>query len=241
MRQASIGHHCPECLSQGNQQVYTARNLPGGSNVTVATALMALNVVLYMAQIATGDRLTVEGLLYGPAVAGGEWWRIVTSGFLHGSLMHLAFNMYGLWVLGRPLEEGLGKARFALIYLAGLLGGSLAVLAIDFAQPTLGASGAVLGLAGAMAAVLWARGVPLTQSPLTLILVMNLALPLLVPRISFAGHLGGIAAGFAAGWLLSWLPMRFGRSQSSAVSATAGLCVALLVGVVAVAGAGGLF
>ncbi len=240
MQQASIGHHCPDCLSSGNQQVFTPSTLPR-NNLTFAVGLIAINVMLYVAQVATSQRLTDDGLLYGPAVdQADQWWRIVTSGFLHGSPMHLAFNMYGLWVLGRPLEEGLGKARFALIYLAGLLGGSLAVLALDFEQPTLGASGAVLGLAGALAAVFWSRGVSLTQSPLTVILAMNLALPILIPRISFAGHLGGIMAGFAAGWLLSWLPVRFGRSVSASVAVTAAFCLVMVAGIAAVTAAGGL-
>ena len=239
MSQASIGHHCPECLTDGGQQVYTARSLPRGGQ-TVAAVLIAVNVVAYLAQVATADRLTVDGLLLGPVVADGEWWRVLTSAFLHGSLIHLGFNMYGLWILGQPLEQALGRVRFLLVYLAGLLGGSAAVLAFDYGQATLGASGAVLGLAGALAAVLWSRGISLTQTSLGFVLALNLALPLLATRISFWGHFGGIAAGFAAGWLLSWLPVRFGRSIPESIAAVAGLCVALLVGIVAVTGLGGL-
>ena len=239
MSPASIGHHCPDCLAGGQQQVYTPRNMPS-SGITVVKALIAINAVAFLGQLASQDELTVRGWLWGPAVESGEWWRVITSGFLHGSLLHIGFNMYALWILGNTLEEGVGKVRFLLIYLAGLLGGSFAVLAFDFDSPTLGASGAVLGLAGALAAVLWSRGISLTQTSLGFVLAINLALPLLVGRISFWGHLGGIAAGFAAGWLLSWLPGRFGQPQQVAIAATVGLCAAIAAGMGVAAASGGL-
>ena len=238
MTQASIGHHCPECLAQNNQQVYTARTLPGRRPVLI-TALIAVNVLAFVLQQGSGDQLTVDGLLFGPAVADGEVWRIVTSAFLHGSLIHIGFNMYALWILGNPLEEGLGWPRFSLLYLAGLFGGAMAVLAFDYDAPTLGASGAVLGLGGALAAVLWSRGVKLTQTSLGFVLGLNLVLPLIASRISFWGHFGGIVAGFVAGALIGWLP-RLGRSDSLAVAATAAWCAVLAVGSVLVARAGGL-
>lgn len=212
----------------------------------MVTVLVAINVVAFLAQNATGGSLSRWGRLLGenpfaghPGVADGEWWRIVTSAFLHGSLFHIGFNMYALWILGNSLEQGVGKLRFGLIYLAGLLGGSFAVLAFDFHVPTLGASGAVLGSAGALAAVLWSRGTSITQTPLGFVLLVNLALPLLVGGISFWGHFGGIAAGFAAGWLLSWLPVRFGQSESVALGAAIGLCLALSAGIVFAVSAGG--
>jgi membrane associated rhomboid family serine protease len=245
MNQASIGHHCPACTSNHSQQVYTPRNLPG-RGLTVVTALVAINVVAFLGQSVSDGRLSRWGRLLGenpfaghPGVADGEWWRVITSAFLHGSLLHIGFNMYALWILGNSLEEGIGKLRFGLIYLAGLLGGSFAVLAFDFNVPTLGASGAVLGTAGAFAAVLWARGVRITETPLGFVLALNLALPLLVGGISFWGHFGGIAAGFAAGWLLGWLPIRFGQPPQVALGAVVGLCVALTAGIVVAVNAGG--
>jgi membrane associated rhomboid family serine protease len=238
MTQASIGHHCPSCLGEGNQQVYTTRNMPR-SAVTVIQILIGINAIAFVGQLLSPTDLNI-GWLFGPAVAAGEWWRVITSAFLHGSLIHIGFNMYGLWILGNPLLEGLGKIRFLLVYLTGLLGGSFAVLAFDFGAPTLGASGAVLGLAGALAAVLWSRGVSLTQTPLGFILALNLGLPLLVGGISFWGHFGGIFAGFAGGWLLSWLPHRFGRTQTEGIIATLSLCAVLVVGMVMVVGSRGL-
>ena len=239
MRQASIGHHCESCASNASQQGYTPRNMPK-NRPPVVVALIAINLVAFLVNEVTSGELNIRGLLFGPLVEDGEWWRIITSGFLHRGLFHLGMNMYGLWILGQSLEEGLGKLRFGLVYLAGLLGGSFAVLAFGFGQPTLGASGAVLGLAGALAAVLWARGVSITQTSLGFILLLNLAIPVLIPGISFWGHLGGIAAGFAAGWLVSWLPQRFRQTQQTALAATGAFCGLLAAGTVVAALAGGL-
>lgn len=231
MTQASVGFHCPECSSAGAQRVVRARDLRSGSQTPVTRALIIMNVVAFFLQSVTfGDStatLQIRGLLFGPAVEAGEWWRVVTSGFLHANLLHIAFNMYALWIFGQPLERTLGPVRYAFAYTAGLIGGGAAVLLFNFNTPTLGASGAVLGLAGALAAVLWSRGIAITQTSLGGLFVINLALPLLIPRISFWGHLGGILAGFAAGWLLSWLPDRYQQSMRSALTATAGLCVVL--------------
>ena len=240
MTQASIGHHCPECLAGNRQKVYTARNLPSSRRSNLIVALIVVNAVIYLAQVGTQDEVTLDGLLFGPAVADGEWWRVVTSAFLHGSLIHIGFNMYALYALGPPLLEGLGWARFSLIYLGGLFGGSAAVLAFNWGTPTLGASGAVLGLGGALAAALWARGITPSQTSLAPVLGLNLLLPLLVGGISFWGHLGGIAGGFVAGWLLTWLPLRFRQSQGVAVGAAVALCLALAVASVAIGQAGGV-
>ncbi|MCP3992917.1 MAG: rhomboid family intramembrane serine protease [Actinomycetia bacterium] len=230
MTQASVGFHCPECTSSGAQKVIRAQDL-SRARPPVTIALIILNVGAYVIQdLVVGDPpATVQwwGLLFGPAVQEGEWWRIVTSGFLHGSLLHIGFNMYALWIFGPTLERGLGPIRFGLAYAAGLLGGAMAVLLFNFETPTLGASGAVLGLAGALAAVLWSRGIAITQTSLGGIFIINLALPLLVSGISFWGHFGGIAAGFVAGWLLSWLPDRYNQSMGVAVGTTVGLCVIL--------------
>jgi len=232
MTQASVGFHCPECARAGTQKVIPARTLMDKRSTTVTSILIGLNIAAFVLQGATGGpRSTWSyadwGELYGPAVADGERWRIVTSGFVHVGLLHIGLNMYALYLFGPPLERLLGPVRFALAYAAGLLGGAAAVLVFDFSQRTVGASGAVLGLAGALAAVLWSRGVKITQTSLGGIFVINLALPLLIGGISFWGHLGGIVGGFAAGWLLSFLPGRFRQPMGTALGATAVLCVAL--------------
>lgn len=236
MTPASIGFHCPECVAQHSQTVYRAQDVLD-RRPPLTTALIAVNVVAFIAQNLTGGLITTEGLLWGPGIEQGELWRIVTGGFLHSGLLHLGFNMYALWIFGPNLEKGLGTIRFALIYLAGLLGGSLAVLAFNFDQPTLGASGAVLGLAGGLSAVLWARGINIFRTSLSAILIINLALPLIAPGISFWGHLGGMAAGFVAGGILAWLPNRAGVAESAA-KAVAGVFVLALAAAALAVGVG---
>lgn len=178
--------------------------LPKGCPVTLS--LIVINILFFAGQFATQDALTNAGLLYGPSFAAGEYWRIISSGFLHGSILHIGFNMYLLFVLGPQMEQNLGSVRFSLLYFGALIGGALAVLSFEFMQPTLGASGAVLGLAGAMFIALWGRGLSPRQSPAFGLVVLNLALPLLVPGISFWGHLGGVVAGAVMAFIIVWLP-----------------------------------
>lgn len=244
MTEAPVGFHCPDCVKSSGQRVIPARSLRSRTGTPVVMALIGINVAFFLAQqairtpVAGYSDFTDWGLLFGPAVHDGEWWRIVTSAFLHENLLHIGFNMYALWIFGPPLERFLGPVRFALAYLAGLLGGAVAVLAFNYGAPTLGASGAVLGLAAALAAVLWSRGVKPTQTSLMGIFVLNLLLPVIIGGISFWGHLGGIVGGFLAGWLLSWLPDRYRAPMGTAVSATVALCVVLAMAAVAVALAG---
>ncbi len=226
MRQASVGHHCPECVAGHGQTVHTARTLLD-QRPPVTTTLIVANVVTFVIQRGSGGSLTRWGTLLGPAIEFGEWWRIVTSGFLHFNLLHIGFNMYALWIFGQTLEKGVGAVRFALIYTAGLLGGSLAVLLFAFNQETLGASGAVLGLAGGLAGVLMTRGINIFQTSLGAIFAINLALPILFPGISFWGHAGGILGGFVAGLAVSWLPERAGLADRAATGVAAVLAVAL--------------
>lgn len=201
-------------------------SIPKGSPVTLT--LMVVNVLLFAAQMLTNDQLTNAGLLYGPAVLDGQIWRILSSGFLHGGILHIAFNMYLLFMLGPQLEKGFGSLRFSLMYFGSLFGGALAVLAFGFTQPTLGASGAVLGLAGAMFIALWGRGISPQQSPVFGLVVLNLALPLLVPGISFWGHFGGVAAGAALAFVMVWLPDKNNTQGSmNSLSQGAALTVAM--------------
>lgn len=211
---------------------------PAAYRPPATTAIMAVNVIAFIAQFLTADRITNDGLLFGPLVADGEVWRVVTSGFLHDGLLHIGFNMYALWLFGRVLERGIGTVRFLLVYLASLLGGSVAVLAFNYAVPTLGASAAVLGLAGGIAGVMLARGRPLQNTGLVGLFVINLALPILVPGISFWGHLGGIVAGFVAGGLLAWLPDRAKVPDSGAMGVVGLLIVALFGACLFLASAG---
>ncbi len=201
-------------------------SIPKGCPVTLI--LIVINVLLFIGQLATNGLLTNLGLLFGPAVEGGQYWRIITSGFLHGSVVHIGFNVFLLYMLGPQMEQGFGSLRFSLMYFGSLFGGALAVLLFDFTQPTLGASGAVLGLAGAMFMALWGRGVSPRESPVLGLVVLNLALPLLVPGISFWGHFGGVVAGAALAFVLVTLPDK-SRTQGSKNSLSQGAALVVLM------------
>ena len=129
----------------------------------------------------------------------GEYYRLVTSAFLHDGMFHLAFNMYALWLLGQLLEAGFGKARLLSLYVVSMLGGSFGVLLLSPNSPTVGASGAVFGLMGAMVLVQRAIGGNIWRSPLAMVLMLNLVFTLVIPRVSIGGHLGGLAAGAVMG------------------------------------------
>lgn len=175
---------------------------------------MGITIVAYLAQISSQGYVTNLGVLYGPAVQHGQWWRMISSGFLHGNVLHIAFNLYLLFALGPQLERLFGSQRFLLLFSGALLGSSMSVMLFDWEHFTLGASGAALGLAGAMGVALHERGVPPHKSPVFGLVVLNLALPLLVPGISFWGHFGGIVSGALMGYLLIWLPARNPGSSS---------------------------
>ena len=239
MTSSVVGMRCPECARQ-RTQVRTVRNLQGVPELTYA--LIALNGLAFLAELATGTGLrgggTVfrEGALFGPAVANGEVWRIVTAGFLHAGFLHILFNMYFLWFLGQLLEPAIGKLRFALLYGVSLLGGSFGALLLQPAAFTVGASGAVFGLLGAAILAARARGIDPLQSSLGMTLLLNLGITFLLPGISIGGHLGGLVAGGVAGYLLFEVADRRRAARAPAVAACLALGAVAAVGAVAVAG-----
>lgn len=228
MTPASVGFHCPSCVGEAGQRVIRPRDLQT-SRPPAVMAIMAVTVVTFLLQGVVIDGLSVEiwGLLVGPWVQDGDWWRVVTAGFLHADLIHIGFNMFMLWILGGGLERALGTTRFVIVYFAGLIGGSLAVLLFNFDSAGLGASGAVLGLAGASVAVLRANGRSIRETPFGGLLLFNLLLPILSPMISFWAHAGGAVFGFVAAWLMVSLPAQLGRPERDGTIAAAALCVVL--------------
>ena len=186
--------------------------------------LVAANLVLFVVSAATsrsvwrdlgglGD-IMENGALWGPAVdVGGEWWRLFTSGFLHANILHVGFNVLLLGLLGAPLERRLGVVRFAVLYLAALLAGSLGALLASPRALTIGASGAVFGLMGAHLMVSRATGRRARDSGVMGLLVLNLVTTFLIPNISIGGHIGGLAGGLLASWILL-APDRRGRVPS---------------------------
>ena len=135
--------------------------------------------------------------LFGPLVDHGDWWRLITAAFLHASLIHIGFNMFALWVIGAPVEHYLGRVRFLGLYLvAGLAGSAGALLQAPLAV-TVGASGAIFGILGAMLILEWQATGRLGGNAMTMI-VINLALSFAIPGISWGGHVGGLIGGILA-------------------------------------------
>ena len=166
------------------------------------------------------------GALSRAAIADGEYWRIVTAGFLHAGFFHLLFNMLSLWILGSILEPAVGRMRFALIYFVSLLCGSLGALLLEPDGLTVAPLGAIFGLMGAAAVYARNRGLSLMESGLGIWIVLNLVITFTVPNISIGGYIGGLIGGALAALVLfdlgdqvrmpqSVAPLLAGRSASS--------------------------
>jgi rhomboid protease GluP len=173
-----------------------------GILILASLGVFALEVVTAPLSGALDGTLVEHGGLYGAAVDGGDWWRVITAGFLHASTAHLLGNLIALVVLGGVLTLAVGPLRMVLIYLTGLVGASLSVLAFEPNALTVGASGAIFGLAGGALVVGLRRRHVLLLLFAVAWTVYTLSSTLFVPGISQAGHLGGLAAGGACGWLL---------------------------------------
>jgi membrane associated rhomboid family serine protease len=197
------------------------RNIHAASTPVVTTALVAVNLAVFLPTLGNQGLISDFGL-FGPAVAAGEWWRLVTSGFMHVNLVHVGFNCFLLWQLGSLLEPALGRFRFALLYAAALLAGAVGVLLLDPRALTAGASGAVFGLMGAAVVGLRSRGVNPMQTGLGGLLIVNLVLTFAVPGISIGGHVGGLAGGAALGaYLFANDATSASRTLGTVVAATA--------------------
>lgn len=213
MTPTPVGMRCPECAREKTRVTrggtrFTRGRL-GDSPATVV--LVAINVVAFLAELATGSGgissanspLINDYGLFGAAVADGQWYRLLTAGFLHAGLMHVAFNMIALWFLGEFLEPAIGTLRFVLIYFASLLAGSFGALLISGdTTMTIGASGAVFGIFGAMFVIAQGRGLSGVASQIGIILGINLLLTFTISGISIGGHLGGLAGGAICGLLV---------------------------------------
>ncbi len=215
MTTAAVGVRCPECArgdrSAASAGVHRLRARAGADAVIATSLLVAINILVFLVEVGqvggiwTVDsaRIVGDGAVYGPAIADGEWWRLVTGGFLHATLVHIAFNMYLLWFLGGALERYAGAARLLAIYAAAVLWGSVGALLLSADSPTIGASGGVFGLMAALYLLERQRGVALLGGSVGMLLVLNLVFTFLWPGVSIGGHLGGIAGGAAAGFILS--------------------------------------
>lgn len=189
-----------------------------GEIAGVTVLLVAANALVLALMVAsgvavmgpTGEEAVAWGANYGPLTLRGEWWRLITACFVHGGIIHLGFNMYVLWDLGRVTERVYGSLGFALLYLVAGIGGSFASVVLSPTTPSVGASGAVFGVAGAFFAFLLRNrrridphiSAHLRRSLVTFVLI-NLALGFTVPGIDQAAHVGGLVTGFLGGLLAS--------------------------------------
>jgi membrane associated rhomboid family serine protease len=231
MTTTPVGMRCPECAKE-RTKVHTAASLV--KDPVVAYVLIAVNLVLWLGELATGaggsrggGSVVELGALYGPAVGEGQLWRLVTSGFLHDNrmpfgLLHIGFNMYLLYYLGGLLEPSIGRLKFALLYFTSLLAGSFGALLLSPLSVTVGASGAVFGLMAGALVIMRSRGIDPMQSGLVPLILLNLLLTFR-PGISIGGHLGGLVGGAIAAYLLVELEA---RRRSAALPLLACLAVA---------------
>jgi len=211
MNQASVGFHCPECFHAGAQKIVRGPVVfdPIATKVLIGLSLIGMLASIYLGGtlFRLGNDALRDGGLFafatdfqngrrvGLGVDQGEYYRLITSAFLHDGLMHIGFNMFALWILGPQLERLLGRPRFVALYLASLLGGSFGVLLLSPNSPTIGASGAIFGLFGAIMVIQRKSGASIWQSGLGPVLLINLAFTFLVPGVSIGGHIGGLITG----------------------------------------------
>ena len=231
MTPTPVGMRCPECARE-RTKVKRMRTRPTAPAAT--QILIAINVLVFLGEVATGTplggvhagafgTLYVKGALIGPIAIPDlhQYYRLLTSGFLHDGLLHIAFNMWFLWVMGPMLESAIGRLNYVVVYFASLLAGSFGALLFEPAVPTVGASGALFGVLGALIVVAYYRGISIWQSGLALILVINIVFSLTVADISIGGHLGGFVGGAICGWLIVQVAERRNQ-QAVAIAVAAG-------------------
>ena len=223
---APVGIRCPEHAggARGAARVTTGvrRAAYEGTGALVTKILIGINVLVFLANLAQGSSfrqtsgsifekgaLFISVPFYPGGLAEGEWWRLLTAAFLHGSLIHLGLNMFVLWFIGAPVEQAIGRGRFLALYIVSGLAGSAGALLFSPNAVTVGASGAIFGILGAALVLEWQRSYVLGGQALGLI-VINLVLTFAIPNISVGGHLGGLLGGALSMLALS----RFGRTHA---------------------------
>lgn len=203
MNSAAVGFQCPKCFNEGVKSVPRTRTSLGGiqrgNPQFVTIGLLVLNVLVFIA-VRTGSPQVVNDLVMVPVLVDSEPWRLLTSAFTHVQIFHIFSNLFMLWQIGPLLEQMLGRLRFLVLYLLSALGGSVAVwLLAAPGSATLGASGAVLGLVGALLVISRARGLDVTW--ILGYVAVTAVLSFAIPNISWQGHLGGFVVGAAVAWI----------------------------------------
>jgi membrane associated rhomboid family serine protease len=204
MTPAPVGLRCPD--HAGSRRVVkpprvVRRTSRGSTQALVTKSLIAANVIIYLITASQGAGINSPGgslfakwALFGPLVGHGDWWRLITAAFLHASVLHIGLNMYVLWIIGGPVEEYLGRGRFLALYFVSGLAGSAGALVVTPLAVTVGASGAIFGILGALLIIEWQTTGRLAGNAMTWI-VINLALSFVISNISIGGHVGGLIGG----------------------------------------------
>jgi len=238
MTPTPVGMRCPDCARRRTTPVRAARTMAVDPIATYV--LIAINVLVYVGTTASGSSIAGSGSgagkyfmdfgLDGPDVANGDWWRLLTSGFLHYNILHIGLNMYCLWWMGRVLEPSIGHVRFVALYFASLLAGALGALLLSPNSLTAGASGAIFGLFGAAFVLTKMRGGSVMASGIGATILLNLVISVVwSSSISIGGHLGGLVGGGLAALAIEYLSRyRRGRGELVAVA------VCVVVGAISV-------
>jgi membrane associated rhomboid family serine protease len=244
MTQTPVGIRCPECASRGRIRI----RRPGflmGRDPHLTYLLMAINLALFLVtnpRPLSGSSINQLGgdlALSRHGVADGEYYRLISSAFIHFGVLHIAFNMYALYLLGGALERYAGTLRFGIIYGISALTGSLGALILTPNGLTAGASGAIFGLMGAMLVLERQRGVALLGGSIGGLLVINLLITFGVSGISIGGHIGGLAGGILSGVVLSGFGrghLAYGRMSPLTILTLAAVTAATIAASIQVAG-----
>jgi len=241
-----VGMRCPECAKQKTKVKTAAQIYNPVPQVTYV--IIGLNVAVFVAQFLLGagggsqarsGPVYEQGVLFGPYISElNEYWRLLTSGFLHSDPIHLLLNMVGVWFLGQLLEPALGAVKYVAMYVASLFAGAAGALLLDPGAATVGASGAVFGLLGAAFFLSGARGNEQMRRTIGIILVLNLLLSFR-PGISLGGHLGGLVGGLVAAWLITQAEQR--RMPVLAIAGCVVVALAAIAAGITAAGTPGLY
>jgi len=212
---AAVGVHCPECVREQQARFTETRRTVGPSGLTVArrrfamvdqkatVVIVAVSVIVWLLQQVTaplGAPVT-RALDFAPSLLATQPWRLITTMFVHGSILHILFNMYAVWIFGRMLEGMLGTWRFVALYFLSGLFGSVAVAVLAPQTSVIGASGAIFGLFAAFFVIQRSLGGNAVQ--LLVIMGLNLAIGFILPNVAWQAHVGGIIGGFLTGYVLT--------------------------------------
>jgi membrane associated rhomboid family serine protease len=247
MTMAPVGIRCPDHAGgaakrklPGPRPVVRAQQRMGATLAPVTKTLIGINVAIYLITVVQGSGLNSPGgslffkfVLDGPDVDNGGWWRLLTAAFLHENIIHIGVNMLSLWFIGPAVEHYMGRARFLSVYLVAGIAGSAGALLQAPLTYTVGASGAIFGILGALLILEWQLTGRLAGNAMTWI-VINLVISFTIPGISWGGHVGGLIAGILA--TLSFARWGRGHAAYGRIGVIGALGIAaIFVGSVAIA------